>query len=113
VLFQCASRPRLTLCLGRLPTYRLALALYKLHKTLCIFQLDNENVEDIINLARYAYSEEGRGFEEGIGELRGIICRYVVGNAVVLSHEDRFMDLLGEGGEFVKDFFKFELQMIH
>jgi len=90
-----------------------ALALYKLHKTLCIFQLNNENVEDIINLARYAYSAEGKGFEEGIGELRGMVCRYMAENAVALAYENRFMDLLGEGGEFVKDFFKFELQMIH
>ncbi|KUJ06136.1 uncharacterized protein LY89DRAFT_692670 [Mollisia scopiformis] len=86
-----------------------ALALYKLHKTLCVFQLDDENVEDIIDFARYAYSE-GRG---GIGGLRDLVCRYMATNAVVLSHSDGFMDLLGEGGEFVKDFFKYELQMIH
>ncbi|CZR65360.1 uncharacterized protein PAC_15260 [Phialocephala subalpina] len=72
-----------------------ALALYKLHKTL------------------YAYFDEGKGLEEGIGGLRGLVCRYMATNAVVLSHDNGFMDLLGEGGEFVKDFFKFELQMIH
>jgi hypothetical protein len=89
-----------------------ALALYKLHKTLNVFQLDDENVEDIVDFARYTYSED-KGFEEGIGGLRGLVCRYMATNAVVLSHSDEFMDLLGEGGEFVKDFFKFELQIIH
>jgi hypothetical protein len=38
-----------------------ALALFKLHRTLCVFQLDDGNAEDIIALARYAYSEEGGG----------------------------------------------------
>jgi hypothetical protein len=28
---------------------------------LCVFQLEDENAEDILDLARYAYSEEGRG----------------------------------------------------
>jgi hypothetical protein len=90
-----------------------ALAIYKLHKSLCIFQLDDENVEDIVELARYVYSDEGKGFEEGIGGLRGLVCQYMATNAVVLSLDAGFMDLLGEGGQFVKDFFKFELQRIH
>jgi hypothetical protein len=90
-----------------------ALALYKLHKTLCVFQLDDENVEDIIDLARHAYSEEGEGLDGGIGGLRGLVCQYMATNAVLLSQNDGFMDLLEEGGQFVKDFFKFELQMIH
>ncbi len=38
-----------------------ALALFKLHKTLCVFQLDDGNAEDIIALARYVYSKEGGG----------------------------------------------------
>jgi len=71
------------------------MALYKLHKTLCVFQLDDENVEDIVNLARYAYSEEGKGLEEGIGGLRGLVCQYMATNAVVLSHDDGFMDDYG------------------
>ncbi|KUJ14613.1 uncharacterized protein LY89DRAFT_589405, partial [Mollisia scopiformis] len=87
-----------------------ALALYKLHKTLCIFQLNDENVKDVIDFARYTYSE-GQCLEEG--RLRGLVCRYMATNAVVLSHAEEFIDLLGEEGEFVKDFFKFELQMIH
>jgi len=89
------------------------LALYKLHKTLCKFQHNNENAQDIVDLAKYAYSEEGKGSGEGIGELRSLVCQYMAQNAVGLSVDDKFMGLLGEGGQFVKDFFKFELQRVH
>ena len=90
-----------------------ALALFKLHKTLCAFQLDNENIGDITDLARYAYSEEGKGFDEGIGGLRGLVCQYMAIHAVELSLDTKFMNLLAEGGQIVKDFFKFQLQRIH
>ncbi|KAK6613804.1 hypothetical protein H4I96_00125 [Botrytis cinerea] len=91
-----------------------ALALYKLHKTLCIFELSDENMEDVINLARYVYAEEGGG--EGssgeIGALRSLVCHYMAMHAFVLSVDDGFMEFLGEGGQFVKDFFKFEVQRV-
>lgn len=91
-----------------------ALALFKLHKTLCVFQLDDENAEDIVALARFAYSEEGGGggLNEGIGDLRSLVCQYMATNAVVLSFNEGFMDLLGDGGQLVKDFFKYEVQRI-
>jgi len=90
-----------------------ALALFKLHKTLCAFQLDNENVGDITDLARYAYSEDGRGFDEGVGGLRGLVCQYMAIHAMELSLDTKFMNLLAEGGQIVKDFFKFQLQRAH
>jgi hypothetical protein len=83
-----------------------ALALHKLHKTLCIFKLDDKNIEDIISLARYAYREEGRGSEEGIGSLRGMVCQYMASNTALLSLHDEFMEFLAEGAKFVKDFFR-------
>lgn len=90
-----------------------ALALYKLHRALCIFQLDGENVRDIVDLARCAYSEEGKGFEEGISESRGLVCQYMAANTAVLCLDTWFVDLLREGGQFVIDFFKFASQRIH
>lgn len=90
-----------------------ALALFKLHHDLCIFQLDDTNAEDILELARFAYCEEGKGSEEGIGGLRGLVCQYMASNAVVLSLDNGFMDLLEEGGQFVRDLWKFEVQRIH
>lgn len=56
-----------------------ALALFKLRKTLCVFQLNDGNAEDI---------------------------------TVVLSFNDGFMDVLGDGGQLVKDFFRYEAQRI-
>jgi hypothetical protein len=42
----------------------------------CVFQLKDENAEDILDLARYAYSEEGGGgsFDGEIGDLRSLVC---------------------------------------
>jgi hypothetical protein len=80
-----------------------ALALFKLHKTLCAFQLDKENMGDITDLARYTYSKDG---SEGIEGLRGLVCQYMGIHAMELSKDPRFMDLLAEGGQIVKDFFK-------
>jgi hypothetical protein len=92
-----------------------ALALFKLHKTLCVFQLEHDNAEDIVALARYAYSEEGggEGLAEGIGGLRGLVCQYMATYAQLLSFNDGFMDLLGDGGQLVKDFFKYEVQRVN
>ena len=41
------------------------------------FQLDCHNAEAIVDLARYAYLEEGKGFDEGIGGLRGLVYQYM------------------------------------
>ncbi|TGO35605.1 hypothetical protein BHYA_0152g00100 [Botrytis hyacinthi] len=89
-----------------------ALALYKLHKTLSVFRLNTENIQDIIDLARYVYAEEGREevLSSEIGALKGLVCLYMAINASALSLDDRFLELLGEGGQFVKDFFRFEVQ---
>jgi hypothetical protein len=121
------SYSRVLLChasLWALADYRLinslkALALYKLHKTLCIFELDDKNVVDIIDLARFAYSEEGGGgakgglVEGGTTTLRGLVCHYIAQNAVVLSVNSGFMELVGEGGDVVKDFFSMVVRRIN
>ncbi|KAG4422300.1 hypothetical protein IFR04_004566 [Cadophora malorum] len=84
-----------------------ALALYKLHKTLCAFQLNIDNVHAVIELVKCAYSEEGAGLGEGISGLRKLVCQYLGPKKALLCTDDGFMDLLGEGGQFVKDFFKY------
>jgi hypothetical protein len=93
------------------------LALYKLHKSLCTFQLSASNAEDVVKLARYVYAEEGgsegSGKEDGmVGELRALVCRYLAMHALVLVLDEGFMELLAEGGQFVKDFFRFEVQRV-
>lgn len=88
------------------------LTLYKLHKTLCNFELGDENAGDVVSLARYAYSEGvgGAGTDEGIGGLRTLVCQYLAMNSLILCLDGAFMELLAEGGQFVQDFFKFEVQ---
>ena len=85
--------------------------MFKLYKTLCVFQLDDGNAEDIIALIRYIYSEEGGGggLDKGIRGLRSLVCQYMAINAVVLSFNDGFIDLLRDGSQLVKDFFKYEV----
>jgi hypothetical protein len=87
-----------------------ALALFKLHKTLLVFELDGTNVEDILDLARYAYLDEGKGSGEGIGELKNLVCQYMASAAVALTVDESFMDLLRGGGQFVKDLWGFVVQ---
>jgi hypothetical protein len=70
---------------------------------LCIFKLDDENIEDVISLARYAYREEGKGSEEGIGSLRGMVCRYMASNTTVLSLMDLW-NFLRRGANLLKIF---------
>ena len=98
---------------GQLVESLKALALFKLHKTLCTFELDNENISDITDLARYAYTGEGKDGYEGIGGLRNLVCQYMAIHAVELAVDARFMNLLAGGGQIVKDFFQFQLQRIH
>ncbi|TGO55326.1 hypothetical protein BOTNAR_0247g00180 [Botryotinia narcissicola] len=89
-----------------------ALALNKLHKTLSVFRLSIVNLQDVIDLTIYVYAEEGgeEGSNGEIGALRGLVCLYMAINSLALSLDDRFLELLGEGGQFVKDFFRFEVR---
>ncbi|KAG9233197.1 hypothetical protein BJ875DRAFT_543959 [Amylocarpus encephaloides] len=82
-----------------------SLALYKLHKTLSAFDLRFGDIDDIIQLAQKAYTEEDRGSEGNgnMGELRGIVCQFRAMNAKALSSEERFIELLEGGGQFVCD----------
>ena len=88
------------------------MAIHKLHKELCVFQLNDANIVDIVDLARYAYNEEGKGSEEGISTLRGLVCEYMACRTAILSPYTEFTDLLAEGGQFVKDFFKYALERL-
>lgn len=90
-----------------------ASAIFKLHKTLCTFQLDNENIRDTTDLARYAYAEEGKGVVEGVGGLRALVCQYMAIHEVELSLDTGFMNLSAEGGQIVKCFFRYQLQRTH
>lgn len=82
-----------------------ALTLFKLHKTLCIFPLDESKVFPIVELARSGYSGTP-DLENRMDELRVLICQYVAANAKVMYKSKDFQDLIEEGGAFVRDLFK-------
>ncbi|OBT73791.1 hypothetical protein VF21_07996 [Pseudogymnoascus sp. 05NY08] len=90
-----------------------ALALYKLHKTLCVFRINEGNAGDLIHLIRYAYSDYTGGQDDG-GQvddtLKGLVAQYMASNSPALSHDRKFMGLLREGGLFVEDFLRLVMQ---
>lgn len=87
-----------------------ALALYKLHKTLCVFEISSENAAEVINLVRYVYSAEcGVQADE---KLKDLVAQYTAFNSAALSHDSNFMELLREGGQFVEDFLKLVMQRV-
>jgi len=89
-----------------------ALSLYKLHKTLTIFELNDETASDIASLARCAYAKGGESKlgSDGFGGLIGLVRIYMANNAWGLSQNDDFMELLAGGGQIVKDFVRFQVQ---
>ena len=89
-----------------------AIALHRLHKTLCLFSLNDKNAADVINLARYVYTEEGSGGTSGeqMSPLRMLVCEYMASNASVFIQNLGFMTKLAEGGEFAQDFVKIMVQ---
>ncbi|EPE27939.1 hypothetical protein GLAREA_04730 [Glarea lozoyensis ATCC 20868] len=84
-----------------------ALSLSKLHTTLKTFELDSSNTPDILALARYAYSEDG------VDELRDLVCKFLVVHAVTLTADEGFMGLMREGGEFAGDMWRGEVERNH
>ena len=72
----------------------------QLHQTLLGFSLYERRVNDIVELARYAYSQG----DDTRDELRQLVVEYMVLNVSAFSKHPSFILLLQEGGEFVMDF---------
>jgi hypothetical protein len=86
-----------------------ALTLDKLHKTLTGFKLYTQRVEDIIELARYAYSNSdlpGRMADGTLGDLRQLVVEYIVCEVDTIGKSNEFVKYMEEGGEFVGDFWR-------
>jgi hypothetical protein len=69
------------------------------------YQLDIVSSGDILDLARCAYAEEGKGFDKRIAALRNLVCQHMVIHVAELSCDPDFMELLADGGPVVNDFF--------
>jgi hypothetical protein len=86
-----------------------ALTLDKLHKTLMNFKLFTSRVEDIIELARFAYSNldlPDRRDDETINDLRKLVVEYIVCEIDTIGKCDEFVKYMEEGSEFVGDFWR-------
>ena len=92
-----------------------ALILDKLHKTVLNFKLYAERVGDIIELARYAYSNPDlpdRSNDGTLDELRKLVVDYIVCEIDTIGKHEEFVKYLEEGGEFVGDFWKLTREYI-
>jgi hypothetical protein len=93
----------------RLVTSLKALTLDKLHKTLMGFELYHNRIGDILELVRYAYSDDdlpNRSDDGTVDELRKLVVEYVVCEIDTIGKDDEFVKLMEEGGEFVGDFWR-------
>jgi hypothetical protein len=79
------------------------LVLQKLHQTLVRFEMYPERVEDVVELVRYAYSDD-HTFSDGNDELRALVAVYMASRIDKLNQSESFPTLLEEGGVFVRDF---------
>ncbi|KAH8819221.1 hypothetical protein F5884DRAFT_7373 [Xylogone sp. PMI_703] len=80
------------------------LVLYKLHKTLDAFTLYSSRTGDVVELARYVFSDENipdrPNCEE---ELRSLVMGYILGNLSDFKTYVKFHKLIEEGGAFERD----------
>lgn len=77
------------------------LALYKLSTTLSAFTIFESRFGDIADLVRFTYGNTN-DYVESVDSLRKLVVQYVAKVSGQLA-EDTFLELLAEGGEFVKD----------
>ncbi|XHG05824.1 hypothetical protein AWENTII_009038 [Aspergillus wentii] len=80
-----------------------SLALNKLYHTLKSFKLYERSVGGIIEFVRFTYANT-LGDVYGIDDLRDLTRRYMVSVIGQLGGNKEFKELLGDGGDFVVDF---------
>ena len=79
-------------------------ALQKLHQTLVSFTLYAARRSDIVELLRYAYSDEHTPDRVGVvDELRSLVMLYTACEAGSLLHCPEFLALVGEGGQLAQE----------
>ena len=83
------------------------LVLHKLHQTLKSFSIYTARVVDLINLVRFAYSDESTPtYNDRVDDLRKLVVHYVATTLESIAESEPFMELLQDGGDFVKDFWR-------
>ena len=82
------------------------LALDKLHQALCSFKVARNQVRKVIDLTQFSYSNDNtRDNEAGqdIDSLRSMVVHFVVCVFETMVRDDRFLELMEEGGRFARD----------
>jgi hypothetical protein len=65
----------------------------------------------IMQLLRLFYrGRNKKASKERVGGLRDILCGYLAKNVCFLRNEESFVDFLEEGGQFVKDMWRYRLR---
>jgi ABC-type enterochelin transport system ATPase subunit len=79
------------------------LALHKLQQTLVTYRIFEARIQDLVALVRFAYSDDNTSSEGG-DQLRALVTIYMAARAHFMDRSDAFLDLLEEGGQFVRKF---------
>ena len=90
------------------------LTLSKLHGTLKRVPREEFDIQHIVKLTRFVYSDENTpDWEDGIDRLRELVCYYNTTVVELSMKNSAFLALIEEGGPFVRDFWKIAAPMIH
>jgi hypothetical protein len=92
-----------------------ALTINKLQKTLMGFQLYKDRVGDIVELARFVYSNPDlpeSSDQDVLNDLKKLIAEYIACEIDVIGKHESFIHFIEEGGEFVRIFWKIVRQFI-
>ena len=79
------------------------LALHKIHRTLLTFELYPQRVQDLVELVRFAFMDRNT-YSGGADELRALVTLYMASRVDKLKGSEPFVDLLEDGGPFVRNF---------
>lgn len=79
--------------------------LLKLHQTLAIYKINPADIRAIIELIRFAFSEENTLEDDNhVDGLRELVIAYITSESKTIGKCGEFLALLEEGGLFVKEF---------
>lgn len=73
--------------------------LKSLHRDLCNFSLNLQNIEQILDLLEYTYEQTSRQSSAGTNSLRSVVLHYVSCEIRTLVKDTRFRSLLDNFGE--------------
>lgn len=80
------------------------LCLQKLHQTLVKFTLYTARIGDILELTRYAFSDDNTpDRKDVVDDLRRVVFKYMVSELDTIRKSEDFISLLEEGGPFARD----------